>query len=222
MRSDRYTKFVLTVIAVCLSVLTLTGIGLPDFTTEAEATVAARSALADQGRKNTGNEAVGPKVPTATLPLRWRIPTAFENIFSNATFCTTVVSVLNATASSINVQVEWTSWGGFSQALRPMALPASEMLHWVSDHQINIRPYFPDDDAGLEGFSGYVNVHADDPRILVTAIILCRDDTFATPLAKIRVHDTIPAYPVGTTAQYFQAGMPATWTPPMASPETPE
>jgi len=222
MRIDRATKMLLALIAAGLWALTFSMGGPADLTTPAEASTNTSSRAAYRTPQKPGVDRAGPRTPTATLPLRWRIPTAFEDINTNATFCTTVVSVLNATASLINVEVEWMQWSGASDTLRPKQLPANQMLHWVSDHQININPYFPDDDAGLEGFAGYVNVHADDPRILVTAIILCRDDTFATPLAKIRVHDTIPAFPVGATMEYFQAGMPDKWTPPMVTPEMPE
>jgi hypothetical protein len=55
---------------------------------------------------------------------------------------------------------------------------------------------------------------------MATARIYCRD---ATGIAANIVSDqTIPAYPVGTTADFFQAGMPMSWTPPMAEPESPE
>jgi hypothetical protein len=222
MRIDRATKVLLAFIAAGLWALVFSLGGPAEFLSPAEASASGSSGSAYRAPQKMDAERARPRTPTATLPLRWRIPTAFENVNSNATFCTTVVSVLNATASPINVEVEWLHWGGTSQALRPKQLPASQLLHWVSDHQINIWPYFPDDDAGLVGFAGYVNVHADDPRILVTAVMMCRDDTFATPLAKIRVHDTIPAFPVGVTMEYFQAGMPATSTPPTVGPEVPE
>jgi hypothetical protein len=54
---------------------------------------------------------------------------------------------------------------------------------------------------------------------LASGYLVCRTGAGFTTLASITAVD---AYPVGATAQYFQAAVPATWTPPMAEPEVPE
>jgi len=220
MRSDRYTKVVLTIVAVCLSALTLMGIGLPDFTTEAEATVAPASVPEHQDLKKPGGGAGVVRAPAATLPLRWRIPTASEVEDVNGTSCSTVVAVRNLTAGTANVQVEWITWEGNSEALRPMALPAEQLMYWATNDVVDPRPYWDDDDADITFLIGYANVHADDPRILVTATVLCRDGIAAG--AKILSLNELPAHPVGATAEYFVAGTPATRTPPMVVAESPE
>ena len=220
MRSDRYTKVVLTVIAVCLCVLTLAEIDLPDPTARAEASFVDSPATGAQGSQKPVGEATGPKAPTSTLPLRWRIPTAFEHTGSAETYCSTVVSVRNLTASSVSVEVEWFQWNGSTDKLRPMTVPAQQMLQWATNNNIVLLPYYADDDALILGLVGYANVNADDPRILVTATVLCRDGTSGA--SKILSQDELPAFPVGATMDYFQAGMPAGWTPPRATPEVPE
>ena len=63
-------------------------------------------------------------------------------------------------------------------------------------------------------------MHADDPRIEVASFQYCRDGIGGGQ--NIASITQVPVYPVGATMEYFQAGMPTTWTPPMAEPEVPE
>lgn len=220
MRSDRYTKVVLTLLTLGVWALMLTEVELPDLTAQAEATAVPSSAPLEQVSKKPGGEAGAARAPAATLPLRWRIPTVFEHIGVD-TSCSTVISVRNLTPATVNVEVEWFRWDLVITALRPGSIPANEMLLWATDDSIELRPYYPDDDANLgPSFIGFADVHAADPRILVTATVMCRDGTAAG--AKILSHNEMPAFPVGAALEFFQAGMPATWTPPMAVPEVPE
>ncbi len=75
-----------------------------------------------------------------------------------------------------------------------------------------------DVEAVTGAFDGYALVNADDPRILVAAMLRCGEKDAKLPLTI----NNIPAYPVGVTAEFFRAGMPAAWTPPMVAPEMPE
>jgi hypothetical protein len=70
---------------------------------------------------------------------------------------------------------------------------------------------------------GFAKVRADDPRVLVGAFLTCKRDraTGFDQIDAVRALTNIPAFPVGATAQYFQAGMPSTWAPPMVRPEVP-
>lgn len=215
--SDRYTKVVLTVIAVCLCVLTLGEVSLLDPTARAEASSVDFSPPGTREQQKTSNAVAGPRAPTSTLPLRWRIPTAVERVGSAETYCSTVVSVRNLTTSSVSVEVEWFDWDGTTQKLRPMTLPARNLLQWATNNAIVLLPYYADDDALILGFIGYANVNADDPRILVTATVLCRDGTAGD--SKVLSQNELPVFPVGATMEYFQAGMPVGWTPPRAMPE---
>ncbi len=148
MRSDQYRNIVLTVIAVCLSILTLSVIGLPNLATRAEATIAPTSAPAAQAPEKPGGEVGVVRAPAATLPLRWRVPTAFEDV-STDTFCSTVISVRNLTSGTVNLEVEWIRWDLNITALRPKAIWAYQVVQWVTNSTVNIEPNYPDDDAGL-------------------------------------------------------------------------
>lgn len=163
MRSDHYTKLVLTVIAVCLCVLTLAEVDLPDLTARAEASFVGLSAEGNQEQAKPSSEVTGSRAPTSTLPLRWRIPTAVEQTGTAETYCSTVVSVRNLTDSSVDVEVEWFNWDGTTNKLRLKTLSARNMLQWATNNAIVLLPYYADDDALITNLIGYANVNADDP-----------------------------------------------------------
>jgi len=215
-------KVVLTVIAVCLSALTLTVIDLPEFATEAEATVAPASSSAPQDLMKPGGETGPVGAPAATLPLRWKVSWAVEDVTA---YCGTAVIVTNDTASTVNVQVEWFHYTGTSRGYSSLAVIAFGQRIWVSSGpygptEIDPKPYYPDQSEDLGYLLGYARVHADDPRIQVAAVQYCRDGLDTDK--NIVTITQIPVRPVGATMEYFQAGMPATWTPPMVVPEVPE
>ena len=225
MRPDRYTKVVLTIIAICLSVLTLSEIGLPELTTRAEAMVPVRPALPSQTAEEPGNDSVPARASTATLPLRWRIPWATE-LAASTTNCGTAVVVVNDTNKNLWVEVEWFDLTGSSQALRFLSIPGFEQRTWISggvplNGDTDTKPFYNANKAEISDLlGGYARVHAEDPRIEVAAFQYCRDaQGYDKNLLSIT---NLPAYPVGATLEYFQAGMPTTWMPPMAVPELPE
>jgi hypothetical protein len=229
MRSDRYTKALLTVIAVCLSILTLAEMGSLGLAARAEASSGesieashtGSSKLELQEQKTPTSRAPRAPAPTSTLPLRWRIPTAVHRATASpAAYCATVISVRNLTDSTVSVDVEWINWDNDSLALRNHSLAARTLLQWATDDTVTVYPYWVDDDADIGAMIGYANINADDPRILVTATVLCRDGDSVT--SKFVSQNEVPAFPVGATMEYFQAGMPASWAPPMAAPEAPE
>ena len=225
MRSDRYTKVVLTVIAIALCV-----IALPRLET-AKAMAASRQPEAtpvDQGASPLVEQPAPPRAPvgpTSTLPLRWRVSWASLNTGELETFCSTAVVVTNTTNSATEVEVEWMKHSGISAALQLETVPAYQTFVWVLEtatEVINPVPWRIDNDATISsGFKGHALVNSDDPRIMVSAYQYCRTDK-DYPGPTILAQTNIPAYPVGATAEYFQAGMPVTWTPPMVEPEVPE
>ena len=148
------------------------------------------------------------------------IPTISEDGAQDDSYCSTVITVRNLTPNTVDIEVEWINWSATQYVLRLLSVPGKRMRHWVTDDQINIRPYYLGDNADLGPWTGYANVHASDPRILVSAAMLCREGTAAG--AKVLANRGINAYPVGSTVEFFQAGMPAAWTPPMVVPELPE
>jgi hypothetical protein len=129
-----------------------------------------------------------------------------------------VVTVRNLTNQSVDVDVEWLAWDGGQVALRPLIVASNRMLQWATSTDVNVSPLYTDDSAGIGSLLGYAKVYASDPRILATSTLVCREaDSVSAPF---HVFNEIPAYPVGATAEFFQAGMPVDWTPPMA--EVPE
>lgn len=147
----------------------------------------------------------------ATTPLRWRIPWATVEIGTFATLCTTAINVRNLADATVNVEVEFFSTSGTLLENVAGAVAAGAVENWLPDGQSNINaaPFAAAANSGTTGdFEGYANVHADDPRILVSAHILCRNST-ADPLqSEIVAITNEPAFPVGATLQFFQAHAP--------------
>jgi hypothetical protein len=225
MRNDRGTKVLLAMIAIGLWGLLLSQANPVDLAHPAEAAVVSTSAAPLEEQMVPPASVLGPvaavtATSTATQPLRWMIPTISEDGAQNDSFCSTVVTVRNLTPNTVDIEVEWIDWSATKFVLRPLSVPSQRLRHWVTDDLINIRPYYQGDTADLGLWRGYANVHASDPRILVSGAMLCRDGTAAG--AKILANRGIASYPVGSTLEYFQAGMPSAWAPLMVEPEAPE
>ena len=140
------------------------------------------------------------------------------------TWCSTAVVVTNTTNSWVDIEVEWMRSHSGSFSLRPRTLSAHEIKVWTPStaSQVNNMPWVSGDYPGLLDFQGYALVTADDARIMVSAFQFCRSGLGYQTGATVLSQTNIPTFPVGATMEYFQAGMPATWTPPMAVPEVPE
>lgn len=222
MRSDRYTRVSLTLISVCLLVFILTVVGQPNIGARAEAAAAPAPQASLVKSPKPGNP-VGPtRVPAATLPLRWRIPWVSE-YSSGTTNCGTAIAIVNARHSQVNVEVELFDYMNVSQKMQSSAIPASHQILMVSGGDrttdTDYRPFFPDWLLDISDIiAGYGRVHADDPRIEVAAFQYCRDAQGTS--ANIVSITQIPAYPVGSTADFFQAELPAQTAAPLAAPET--
>jgi hypothetical protein len=228
MRSDRITKFLLGLIAVGLWALTMTQVGMPAAgATEPTSPFTGSPVAADPQPGATPHVPVvemtpvpPPPGPTSTLPLRWRVAWAALETGSAETWCSTAVVVTNTTAASVTVEVEWMQSAGTAIVLNSKQLSGYQAGVWGLDG-INNLPWAVDHMNAIVDFKGYALVTANDPRIMVSAFQYCRTDSSPTT-ATVLAHTNIPAYPVGATMEYFQAGMPATWTPPMVEPDVPE
>lgn len=212
MHTDRHVKSILAIIATGVWILILTQISLPATAARAEAAESG-SFLSPAG---LGEESGGGPPPQqrfwATYPLRWRVSAIQENVdAANATFCSTVVSVRNLTDVALTVEVEWYEWTGVSKAIRTRLIPARREFQFASDNEINLRPYVPENDANLVNMNGYASVHSDDPRILASANLVCREGTASD--AKLLVVRGIPTSAVGSTMELFRAGMPTLSAP---------
>jgi len=211
MRANRYGDVMLTVIAVCLSALTLSQFDPPEAR-------AGTSFSAQENQERREAISTGPHAPFSTKPLRWRIPFArHRNPTGVGTLdCVTAVSVVSFAPAQIQYDVEFLDYSGNSAGLVSRSLASGNGEIVASDSNTIEDPILVFASAGTGNFGGYVHVNATDPRIFVTALLRCGEDSqeIASSIT------TIPAFPVGATMEYFQAAMPATWTPPMA--EVPE
>lgn len=204
---DCSLKLVLTVIAVALSVIALSLVDVP--------LLASAVALAESP---TG---VSPEEATSTLPLRWRVPLARHKNSSIAGTldCGTVVSVVGFAPNSINVDVEFFHSQGVSAGLASRTLAPTKSATFVSALGVSLTP-FSGESANTPGFTGYALVFANDPRIFVGAYLICTEDS-VSGTSFPRSITNLSAYPVGTTAQFFQAGTPEMApASPLAEPES--
>jgi len=227
MRPDRYTKVVLTIIAVALCVIALPRLE----TSEVMAASGQPEAVAAISRQQPGQdvspippnaEAESREVATSTKPLRWRVSNAFHDVDSNSSICGTVVTVRNAAPAGVSVDVEWFNNLGISEGLSTQSIgPGNIRVFWTNNN-VQLVPFTAiGTTASTSDFSGWANVNADDPRVLASAAIVCRD-VAGQAASNIEAMVNVATFAVGATMEFFQAGMPATWTPPMATPEVPE
>jgi hypothetical protein len=146
------------------------------------------------------------------------------------TYCATAVIVTNPTKNHMIAEVEWLDRQGVSQGrnahiLSPYRQKASTSFNNLA--AINGLPFTWDAscpqgcDVSNPEFTGYALVTADDPQIMVSAFQFCRTGA-GWGVTGVLAQTNIPAYPVGATMEFFQAGMPMNWTPPLVVPETPE
>jgi hypothetical protein len=142
----------------------------------------------------------------ATEPLRWFVGHASEATGATTTYCTTTVVVNNRAPGAVVIQVEWFRYDGLSYGYSGKTLSADNSYNFWADTDVNPSPFGNGISADLGAFVGYATVHADDPRILVSAYVVCRDGT-GTAAHLIGVSE-VAAFPVGETLDYFQAGSP--------------
>lgn len=213
MRTDRYTKVVLTIIAIGLWALTMTQFELP----EAQA---GTGQIEQERQERRDTEPATPHAPVSTKPLRYRIPYARHRNTTTPGYpdCMTAVSIVNVGPASTYVDVEFFNGAGTSLGIGTLLVDPGEPDVSDTDTGVESTPIFINQYVGTGSFDGYALVNSDDPRIVVTAMMRCGENDAPVP----STINSIPAFPVGATAEYFQAGMPSTWTPPMVTPELPE
>jgi hypothetical protein len=147
---------------------------------------------------------------------------AFHDHDSTNSICGTAVSVRNIAPTTVSVDVEWFDHAGVSMGLSTRAISSEQLqVFWTNDN-VHLHPFTADGTVtDTSDFAGWANVNAEDPRVLASAAIVCRDVAGAGT-SDIEAMVGVPTYPVGATMEYFQAGMPMHWRPPMATPEVPE
>ena len=225
MRQDRYTKTVLTIIAVGLWVLTLIEIGGPVPSAQAHPTREQAPQLPQAGGPMLPSGEARSDFGTSTKPLRWRVLVARQTTAIANTICGTVVSVQNLAPQVVTVDVEWI-WisgpVGGSKGLTTVVLggPGITNVVWTSI-DVDLNPINGNGGVTNTGeFTGWANVHATDPRIHAAAHIICRDAAGFTGTQNLTSIVFVPAVPVGATAEFFTAGMPGMGTPLITPPES--
>ena len=184
--------------AVCVLIVIVCVIGIIYLIPLVEATEAAGgpSTAAD------GSSAAAP----ATLPLRWRVAYAAETASGPDDFCVTIVAVMNTTDKSVSVEVEWFSAPGTLLDTKPFTLSALQAKNAATDIQVDTGPFSADFNSSLDNFTGFAHVYANDPRIIVSAYLVCRDAIGATQ--NLTGMLPIPTFAVGESLEYFQAATP--------------
>jgi hypothetical protein len=220
MRSDRGTKALLMMIALGIWTMTITQAGMPARNVEASSPPAAAREHLPEPNLPVAVEGQPVRAGTSSLPLRWRVRQAML-LDNTETDCVTVIYVGNLTSSSTKVDVEWLDTDSASVALRSVTLQPGKHQNFIPYFAVGSLtgdPFIYIDWVVVAGnFEGSAEISADDPRISVTAVLKC-DESPSDPFPNSIT--AVPCDPLGATAEFFQAGMPAAWTPPMV--EVPE
>lgn len=222
MRSDRYTKVVLTVIAVGLWALTMTQVGstVTDVYANPQPPLAQDISYESVHPPIGGVQAAAAAAPS--LPLRWRVRHA-ALMDNSSTDCLTIITVRNLSTSATTVEIEWFNVNAVAVGMSSGTIPPSAHMNFTTYHpsfSVNSTPFtFANWLLVASDFEGSAQVHSSDPRISVAAFLKCDASPSDYDPSSIT---NVTCDPVGATAEYFVAGMPAGWAPPMAVPEIPE
>ena len=205
----------LATVAICALAGVVCVIGAIHFVPLAEATEVADEPSASADGSSTA--------AAATLPLRWRVAHAAElALLPGITdFCMTMVVVMNTTSSSVSAELEWFSAPGTLLVTESFTLTALQIQYVATDNQVLIGPFGMDVDSDLDDFTGFAQVYASDPRIIVSAYLICRD-VLGDP-ANLTAMLPIPTFAVGESLEYFQAATPMMGgMPPVVVTKAPE
>jgi hypothetical protein len=226
MTIDRITKVLLAAIVVGVWALVMTQ--LADPVSDAHAGVPLASpdqAEASAGTRSSPRSAVPPsRLGSSTLPLRWRVRHVVLDE-SASTDCIPIIFVSNLGPSSATVDVEWFDKYAGSKDLHTDTLGPGVGQTWtlyITGSSTFSAPFLTNNWRPTDiGFEGSAQVHSNEARIAVDAFLRC--DTLPVDVNP-SIITNLPADPVGVTMDFFQAGMPAGWTPAtthLAEPEVP-
>ena len=159
----------------------------------------------------------------ATLPMRWRVAHAAEVVDQAGIvdFCATVVVVTNTTNKTVSAELEWFSAPGLLLDTESFSLTALQSKTVGTDDEVLVGPFTMTMNSGQADFTGFAQVYANDPRIMVSAYLICRDSVGATQ--NLTAMLSVPTFAVGETLEYFQASAPTIGgLPPMVRSTAPE
>jgi hypothetical protein len=184
---DRYTKAVLTVLAVGVWVLAIAYAGAPDVL----ATGAELGMVEESEREPVLEIGSEGKASFATYPLRWYMPLVLHVMKSGTLDCQTTIGVINASSSSINVEIEFIDDVGTVLTTESSGIVAGG-LYAVQTSSLSQYP-----STGTSTSSGHARIYADNPDVLPVHYIDCSaGDVSMVPFA------------VGATLEMFRASVP--------------
>ena len=148
MRSDRYTKIVLTVIAIGLWALTMAQMGSPIGQAQAGVPAAEQEQSSHEFRSPPPGT-FPTRTGTSTLPLRWRVRHALlhDGASVGGADCLTIVSVRNFGPATATVDVEWLDLNYDSVQLSSASLEAGRTRNFatfLSGDITNSAPFIAD------------------------------------------------------------------------------
>jgi hypothetical protein len=225
MSTDRTTKVLLALVAVALWVSILSQMGPssvaadPSVAPEEGGALARQQAGAVQSLQAPGEEYLATSQDAApravTLPLRWRVTLAahLHTDTAGSDECFTALVFQTVGSTSVAVEVEFFDNFGSSLGMTSTTVAPGDTTNLRTDSGGSVAPapFTTNAFVSTGNFSGgFAHVHADDPRIILGAFYRCREDGMG---GGMRSFSVIPSIPVGATADFFRAGMPATSAP---------
>jgi hypothetical protein len=128
--------------------------------------------------------------------------------------------VANLSDHSVDVQVEYfesTTGASLGYAEPLLFLAGSVVSFWPHEEEassfilVNQSPLMTNNQvlANVGDFDGRATVHADDPRIIVTAYMVCRTANGIETGQDIVGLVNLPTYAVNDTLSFYQASLPS-------------
>jgi len=187
MAQDRYTKVVLTVLAVGVWALALAQAGTPAVLAEA----VDGAASIDTPTGSVSLEASKSGVPFASHPLRWYMPLVLHVVDTGTLECQTTIGVINLNTSSVAVEIDFINASGTVLTTEASTVVAGGLFA-VGTKELSQYP-----NTGTLEMDGHARIYADHPNIIPINYIDCAGgDVSMTPQA------------VGATLDLFRAGVP--------------
>jgi len=193
MAPDRFTKVFLAVLAIGVWVLALAYVGTPAVL----ATDSHEAVVGSVSLEPVSSEEIVTGTPAVTYPLRWYVSLVHHEVIGGSVTCKTVVMVANLHSSSVDVAIQFFDDTGTVLAT-PSGTVAAGGTYFVGTDELNgLDGDYPT--TGTHLIPGHARVYATHPKIIVSDFIEC-------PTGAVSVTN----YPVGATADFFQASLPGT------------
>jgi hypothetical protein len=215
MSTDRSTKALLAIIAAALWMIAI----WPTTSPETAAAGQVGTTTKAHPPQATGRAAERLSAGPATLPITWHVPYAMFDSTSIDTHCATAIMISNPTPGTISTEIEYfASATGYSLGYASVSVDSHvATASWLYRDPgggpyvyVDTNPFISDHiwHTVVDEFAGYASVHSNDPRIIVTAYMVCRDGLDVEAGAKIVGMANIPTYPAHSALEYYRAASP--------------